>query len=413
MLVLLGLLCCTSPVRATPDEADPSEAAAREGIGSVPPDEVSSPARDHSAVVVLVGPAGESEALSELIEELLADVAITPRFSRVAGMKRAELLDQAAQPSSGRARVWVILSGPDLALLLFAGPSGDRYLVRQVPLRSGLDELGRERIAQVLQSSLLMLLRGDTGLTRAEMRVAVQKTEDAAPIGPPSHGAMRGPPRAEPPRRQAPAARPLAAPRLGLGYAAAWTGPAMGARHGPALQVGLDAIGGTVLHMSVTLERDFDQTHDAAEVGVRTQTTSVRFLLGGQWRLGGSTGWYARAGAGLDATRVAPTQVRESAVRLRNGLTDVTAVTRAEAGVTLDCGPFVVDLGPRLDVSPHDTHYDLADEGQDRRVVTPWPAVPGVQVSGAWHPWGSRKPGATDFRAGSGSTLASRDTDSP
>lgn len=101
----------------------------------------------------------------------------------------------------------------------------------------------------------------------------------------------------------------------------AWTGQAMGARHGPTLQVGLDAIGGTVLNVGVALERDFDRTHHTSEVGVRAQTTSFRFLLGGQWPLGHVAGCYARAGAGLDATRVAPTHVRESAVRLRDGLT--------------------------------------------------------------------------------------------
>jgi hypothetical protein len=367
----------------------------------------------HSAQVVLAGPAGQSAELSLLIEELLGTVAITPRFSRIGGVRRAELLDQAATPSSGQARVWVTLSGPDLALLLFAGPSGERYLVRQVPLRSGLDELGRERIAQVLQSSLLTLLRGEAGMTAAEMRDAVEKSEEAATTRQPSAATPRPAVRAEPPPGQVPPGRPFASPRLGLGYAAQWSGHAMRTRHGPALHVGLDEIGGSAFGVGLVLERDFDQTSQTTEIGVLTRTTSARFMLGGWWPLGGALGFFARAGAGLDVTRVEPTLTQERTVRLRSNLTDFTAVSRAELGVALEVGPFVLGTGPRLDVSLADTHYDLAYEGQPRRVVTVWSALPGVQLSGAWRPWGPRKPSPCDFRAPSGSTRASYDTDSP
>jgi hypothetical protein len=407
--MLLAFVCSTSPVRAGADEATPGpqEAVPTAPVGA------NSPAAATLADVVLVGAAGENAALSELIEELLAEVAIAPHFSRVPALGGAQLLDQAARPSSGRARVWVILSRPTLARLLFAGPDRERYLVREVPLRSGLDELGRERIAQVLQSALLSLLRGDPGMTRAQLRVVVERSEDAATGGAPAGPASPAASRAEPQRPQAPATRPAALPRFGLGYAAAWTGPTMGARHGPLLSLGLDRIGATAFQVGLTLERDLDQTYESAEVGVSTQTTAVRFLLGGQWPLGGSVGGYARAGAGLDATRVTPTPVRESTVQLRGASTDVTAVSRVEVGVTFEVGSFILDAGPRLDLSPHDTHYDLADDGHVRRIATPSPALPGVQLTGSWRPSRRRAPSVADSRAGSGSTLASRDTDSP
>lgn len=216
-----------------------------EPLVSTVPDSTTSVSTGHSAQVVLAGPAAESVELSALIEELLQTVSITPHFSRIGGVRRAELLAQAATPSSGQARVWVTLSGPNLALLLFAGPSGERYLVRQVPLRSGLDELGRERIAQVLQSSLPTLLRGEAGMTAAEMRDAVAKSEAAATTRQPSATPARQVVRAAPPSGQAPSAQPFASPRLGLGYAAQWSGHAMRTRHGPALTLGLDEIGGS------------------------------------------------------------------------------------------------------------------------------------------------------------------------
>ncbi len=136
-------------------------------------------------------------------------------------------------------------------------------------------------------------------------------------------------------------------------------------------------------------------------------------MLGGQWPVGNALGFFARAGAGFDLTRVVPTSAPASTVRLRQDLTDFTAVSRAELGVAVEVGPFVLDMGPRLDLSPADTHYDLDYEGRPKRIVSVWPALPGVQLAVAWHPWGTRKHSQHDSRRHSGSTLASGDTDSP
>jgi hypothetical protein len=394
-LALSVSICSASLARALPEEPDPSSSAIGQDMDSVGSETARSPSAGRSVQVVLAGPAGESAELVALIAELLGAEAVTPDFSRVGGVRRAQLLDQAARPSSGTARVWVTLSGPDLALLLFAGPSGERYLVRQVPLRSGLDELGRERIAQVLQSSVLALLRGEAGMTAAEMRVAVEKSgEEPAATPPPSE--VR---RAKPIERPVASSRPFASPRVGLGYSAEWAGHALRARHGPTLDVGLDDVAGNPLQVELSLERDFEQVSRTEALGVRAQTNSARVLLGGQWPLGSGVGFFVRVGGGLDVTRVEPTQAPGSAVRLRGRFTDMTAAARVESGVALELGSFVLDAGPRLDLSLADTHYDLARDGRPTRVVTPWPALPGIQLEAAWRPWGSTTLLSTRARA--------------
>jgi len=59
------------------------------------------------------------------------------------------------------------LQGRDAARLYFRAPDGKGFLVRDVPLGSGLDALGRESIAQVVEASLVSLLHSGAGLSRA------------------------------------------------------------------------------------------------------------------------------------------------------------------------------------------------------------------------------------------------------
>lgn len=372
-----------APGRPETPEGSTPEASVPVPLGNDP----TSVAR-RAADVVLVGAAATSPKLSALIDELLRAADVVPQFHRVAGMDRTDLLDAAAHPSSGRARVWVTLAGPDQALLLFAGPSRERYLVRRVPLRSGLDELGRERIAQVIQSSTLALLRGRAGMTRAQMRVAVAQVGDA---GKPDPATQKPAPGVSAESQGTRSRRSLAEPRLGLGYAAAWTGDALGVRHGPLASLGLDRIGGTPLTVALVLEGSFIQEYSTDDVGVRTQTSVVRLLLGGQWPLGGSLGFFGAIGGALDVTRVSPFASSERTVSLRSDQTCVVPAAHVQAGIEVEVGSFLLGTGPRVDLYPSDIHYDLMRGGRAERVVTVWPVVAGLSVQGAWRPWATKR----------------------
>lgn len=380
------------------------------------------------ADVVLTGATAPSTELSELIDELLRTAGVASRFLRVPEMGRTQLLAAASQPSSGHVRIWVKLCDSEHALLLFASPSRERYLVRQVTLRKGLDELGRERIGHVIQSSTLSLLRGGTGMTRAQMHRAVERAKglpEAERLDHPRR-AEAVPARASPPPQEQPTPaaqatprrapservrpRPWAVPLLGLGYAAGWSGSALNARHGPLARVGLQRIAGTALTVGMALEPDFAQEYETIEVGVRTQTTLIRMLLGAKWPVGTGLGLYSAIGGGLDVTRARPLAPPEQSVTLRGVDTHTMLLACLEAGLEIDAGSFLLELGPRVDVSTKHAHYDLVRDGILVRVATPWPVVPGLWISGAWLASSSKRGGTQRESRLTGSTPFLLDT---
>ncbi|MBN2193753.1 MAG: hypothetical protein JW751_13130 [Polyangiaceae bacterium] len=191
--------------------------------------------------VTLVGEAAQSPALVRSIDALARSEGITPRFLYLARLPRASLAEVAAQPGPGFVRVWVELPAPNSALLLIAAPAAQRYVVRELPLQNALDEVGREQIAQVVQSSTLALLRGDQGLDRDSMQRALAATANPSrpPTTNPSEGqSARAATRTAPTNRTARRARTdpggaasFGKVEAGLSYSLAWTGPELEERH--------------------------------------------------------------------------------------------------------------------------------------------------------------------------------------
>jgi hypothetical protein len=63
-------------------------------------------------------------------------------------LRADDVLAKSAEPRL--LRIWLVLLTPSLARIYFAEAKGERFLVRDVPLRNGLDEFGRENVAQVV-----------------------------------------------------------------------------------------------------------------------------------------------------------------------------------------------------------------------------------------------------------------------
>jgi hypothetical protein len=152
------------------------------------------------ATVQLIGEAGGSPDLAALLRELLgrrqiaADVTSQPRFAP----------DQLTGPGAPHALMaFVVMEDHEHVRLYFRAPSGERFLVRELSLPSGLDALGRETIGQVVESSIEILLRSaTTGIDRTQIRseLARQQREstgtspsvtDALPFGLCGAGAHR------------------------------------------------------------------------------------------------------------------------------------------------------------------------------------------------------------------------------
>ncbi|HXT99883.1 MAG TPA: hypothetical protein VN903_02760, partial [Polyangia bacterium] len=122
-------------------------------------------AESRNAVVVLLGDTRDRPDLAAVLSELLQRQDVDVRFERQEKLDTGELL---AGKNDRAVRIFVELRGPNEAALYFRSPRARRYLLRRLELRDGLDEVGRELIAQVVASSVDSLLRSSEGMTRSE-----------------------------------------------------------------------------------------------------------------------------------------------------------------------------------------------------------------------------------------------------
>src|SRR5690606_13347852 len=131
--------------------------------------------------------------------------------------------------------IWLILLDQGDARFYFANPASERFFVRDVSLPGGLDELGRETIAQILLSSASALLDHhiETALSTISRKLAERPTPPHEPQRPPTATTEQRPAPSEPQRSSAAQRAPLGeAPetpsggdwRGGVSYQAAYPG---------------------------------------------------------------------------------------------------------------------------------------------------------------------------------------------
>ena len=325
--------------------------------------------------VVLVGTA-DSEPLAQLVQATLAREGVATQVAQAPALRETDLLDPPARTGGPTTRIWIDLVDSKLARLYFADISLGRYLVRDVPLRSGLDELGRERIAQVIETSTLALLSGEPAMNREQFESSLQTLEASS--------RTRSETDREPPPDPPPARHPMK-PTLGLAYQCYWTGSELGLMHGPALRAGLvrplerGSFSGTVV-----VAPSLPQVHQEEGVEVRVQSTALRLLLGGAWPIQRGWSWSARAGGGLSLSYISPRGIDEGWVE-EPTRSNATPWLQAELGVDWALSRWVVSAAFASQLSLADTHYDHVRGAEQERLFTPWVLQPGGVVGLTWH----------------------------
>jgi hypothetical protein len=359
--------------------------------------------------IALVGQTAQAPTLTQAISTLAQSEGLTPLFVHLAEIPRQELVDVAARPTPGRVRVWIDLLQPNQALLLLSGPTGQSYIVRELPVGSTLDEVDREQIAQVVQSSTLALLHGERGLDRISMQRAlgVNATPTAPPVpaplaapaepGPNSFGrwphspAQRAVgvdlPSAAPPTPAAYAAPAEPTPNsfgrwtFGPSYSLAWTGAQLKERHALGLRFGVTEIVDSKWSLVMAVYAGLPQQHSASLIGLKTRDASLYVLLGHAWPMSESFGALGSLGLGLTNTQVTPLASQDNRVNLRESTNHFRPTLRAEFGIEFVLSSYALLLGPTLDVHFNRTHYDVLRESQRIHAATPWLVVPGVQLT--------------------------------
>jgi hypothetical protein len=368
-LVPVVFLC--APLASFP--STPRCAAAGEAGASGP-----SATEDDAATIVLVGDVSPSATLASLLAELLGRQGVELRLLRRPRFDAGEFL---ATTTKDRA-VWVFVELADAhkARLSFRGPEARRFLLRELWLRDGLDELGRELVGQVVESSVVSLLRSSEGMTLAEARAALLAS--AAVPGTSAESIEGGRPALVTPRP----AFPRWAAWIGARYEGGWTGADLGGAHGPGAELGIERRGALRLRATLFAEWLSSQAFDSPEVTARIQTWPLRLSADAGWAVARAQTCFLGLGAGADVTRVEAAAASGSGVTPNPPSTRLLPVLRASLRYEFGFAPFAVALAAFVDASLLTTHYDLVRAGVGQRVAVPWPIRPGGALVLAWAP---------------------------
>lgn len=372
--VVLSACCLSSRVHAqdTPVHAQETH------------DTIATPAFD-AAAVVLVGAAYASPTSAELqrvVGELLEREGVVPTFQRAEHFDPQSLL---AEPDGDtRVRVFITLPSRDLARLYIRGPHGQRFLLRELTLRNGLDELGRESIAHVIATSTHALLHSTAGIDRAAVRADLSRQG----VVEPTVATVATVATDTSSRDQATHAssRPTSiGVELGLRDVVGWSGKALGPRWGAGLELGVresfsDALS---FRQRLVFEHSAQQSLDLPELLAFVGASAVR--IGQDVAL--SAGVHRASigvAAGVDVLRLTPKRARDRSWALAKPYTEILPMLRGELRYDLALSSVFAALSVFVDVTLSELRLQVRDGAQLRNVAHVPQVMPGIALSLGW-----------------------------
>lgn len=317
-----------------------------------------------SARTVLVGPAERTDDVQRSLEELLErDDAVRIEFEQAAAFDPGAVTRQPEGPLI--ARVWLDLRRDTEATIYIVDSSGERILIRRVPLESGLDEVGREQVAHIVATAIEVLAEGAVlGITRNEARLELGvETQAEAP----AEGPAQTPP---PPAEQAPAQGHRIGWAVGAGYQAqAWARP-VPMQHGPLLWAELRATGKLAPGAGISVQ--YQPPIPLPDSEANAQVFSPRAAAMLSPRVAENLDLNVALGAGLDAYLSRPAPESGSAWT-------AIPMLHALAGIAAQIHPKVrLHAALVLDVDLVDTRFVVQSSG--RVLLDPWRARPGLRL---------------------------------
>jgi len=342
----------------------------------------------------LVGPV-HTPLLEALLREWFASEGQPVRVAERVSVGPNQVLEAADGPPL---RAWVLLHHGNDVRIIFADAERRRFFVRDVPLDNGLDEVGREKLAQVLLASSQAFLDHrveETPLAQVEQALS----EPEAQGQPRDSSAPALPPKPEP--EPAPAPRPVAqappkAPQeqsagasrlswaVSAGYTATYRGPA-GLAHGPAatLEAWLDLDTWT-LGFAGGGRYEFPHTETGEQVELSVQNTALRLGVLFASLTEHRPVWMASLGIGWDWLGFRPVQGDEG-VLLYSSDTTQRPVGCVGFGRFVQLGWLRLGASLAAEIAFEKLHYDVIDGQQQSRTLTPWQVYPHAALSLGWH----------------------------
>jgi hypothetical protein len=363
--------------------------------------------------VVLVGPTPAPEFSARLQSLFGAETRVS--VAATYAIKPDEVLGPKQAPG---VHVWITTPSRSNARLYFvvvdASAPEQRFLMRDVELGEGLDELGLERVAQVVHASAQALWQGQSESPRAELErelyqvqaaagappSAATPAEPAAQVGAVQPEAAPPPtePVASPSSDEAPPTEPSREPDLtdlgpadgassaqyevALGYGATTRG-AEGVAHGPelALMV-LGDVGPAALGGFLSARYLFPVHPKAAELDLRVTGAGLRGGLVLHHELAPIAAVEAAAYLGADVIRYSAKS--SETVEAGPSERETRPLVGAQLGIRIPARGWGFALAATVDVPLQKTHYDIVRDAGPEEVLTPSRVQLGLALTGRW-----------------------------
>lgn len=321
------------------------------------------------AEITLMGDAGPSAAVKEVVTELLARDRVSVVWITRTQFQPRDIFDRRV---TWGVAAWIDLSAMSEARLYFRDAGADRFFLRSLPLAQGIDEIAKEEIAHIVSNAVRALSQGSgESLTRSEAREALHlqtaPEEETTPVPPP-----------EVPLRfslSALAGVQLFAPDL------PWMGKgtlSLAISRGPRWNRGESSFGAWL-----DLGYQMPGHYRGSSVGADVQAVSAR--LGVLWETGLTLLLHIGLGAGADRVHYQP-QGDGDRVALASASSFTVPALSLWVGMDVRLLDWLA-LTSRVsvDAALAKVHFDLNDSnGKSTRVLVPYPVVPAALLGVAF-----------------------------
>ena len=350
------------------------------------------------ADIVFVGVIENVARLAHELGELLSARGMAPRFQQRAVVSENELAAQQNANDPSRGTVWILEPNPSMARLVFADRAHLRFLIRDIPLLQGMDDVGRESVEQIIESSFLALLQGAAAISRDEVHAAMGQYMVPVAIAPPASAQpqaplsaqhrepLSAPPSPVPPAQHTPSVRTrrTLTQRLGIGYGVNLSGSDFGIEHGPEILAGVELVRQRdSLFATGAFDWHFPQHHRSLEFDLRIQSSRVWLLFGWRKPIQDFTSFVATAGPGIGVTQVQTTSNAPLA-NPESISSRVTPGARLQSGLEWGNSPLVIQLLLMTDLSFHEPQYDITRDRTKEVLARSWLLRPGAIVGVMW-----------------------------
>ncbi len=355
--------------------------------------------------ITLVGPAS-AHGIAELLEEWFRESGIDITMSTQSSVSLEQVTR--APPDGVRARLWLTLPTERLARVYMADTREQRFLVRDVELPTGLDELGREQLAQVVLASASAFIerRAESSLESVQRTLGPPRTLEPAsttpsngpdhpspPSPPPTATARRRPTSAlapEPGPQPATLARPDERDTRGVALAASYAIRMRGDEgvgHGPGVfaQGLLFTASGWTLGAALAARYELPVTSQGEHLDLHLDTLGARVALAAQRRTGNERGVGLWFGGGVDWVRYDPRAGQDRTLALHAARVDARPLLTLAGQHYWLMGSLRAGAMLSLDLLLIRRHYSVRLDSTEQREFTPWALLPSASIFCGWN----------------------------